>query len=210
MQAAQALYRREGFQLLAERTLGRGPGRFTIVQFAFPLVPADAAPAVAVGVCRGEAGGKAKSAASGRVVVVGSAVGARLKTGGRLPLKEFRRQKRAAAQQQRQQGAAATVTGTVGESLSTPLPTPLPAPAVTVDATDGVERVLSLAQLETFARDGVLVVPGILSAGELARARDGMRATLRTHGFVLCSATRPRPQRPSRAHTPGTSCSGCV
>lgn len=42
--------------------------------------------------------------------------------------------------------------------------------------------VLSPAQIETFKRDGVLVVPGILSAADLRAAREGLHRTLRRAG----------------------------
>lgn len=44
---------------------------------------------------------------------------------------------------------------------------------------DFARRTLSVAQIETFARDGVLVVPNVLSTAALARARQGLDATMR-------------------------------
>ena len=41
---------------------------------------------------------------------------------------------------------------------------------------------LSPEQIESFKRDGYLVVPGILSAKEVSEAQDGMWATLAEHG----------------------------
>ena len=43
-------------------------------------------------------------------------------------------------------------------------------------------EVLTPEQISTFLARGVLVVEGILSASEVAEARQGLHATLREHG----------------------------
>ena len=43
-------------------------------------------------------------------------------------------------------------------------------------------RVLTPEQIETFIRDGVLVVPRILTKAEVQAAMDGMSATMHKHG----------------------------
>jgi ectoine hydroxylase-related dioxygenase (phytanoyl-CoA dioxygenase family) len=49
-------------------------------------------------------------------------------------------------------------------------------------------RLLSEEQVHTFRRDGVLVVPGIMSAREIGIARRGLHTTLHGHGVDVTSA----------------------
>ena len=71
--------------------------------------------------------------------------------------------------------AAAATTAAVGGADTAPFSLASAAPVLTAE------------QLETFRRDGVLVVPGLLSPAELAAARGGLEQTLREHAGVELS-----------------------